>query len=107
MRRVLLGMLALGLMGAGEPAAPPMDSKERAYTIALICVVIAANDNDQAGGVRSLDAVRKMGKAKGYTNKRVSDDIGTMANVVGVQLRGEPATVVRNRSICRQLGLIG
>jgi hypothetical protein len=105
MRRVIFGMLALGLMGAGEPAQP-MSQNERAYTITLTCSAIAANDNDQAGSTRSIDAARKMAKALGYSTKRLSSDLITMASVVGVQLRDEPAKVDRNRGICRQLGLV-
>lgn len=105
MRRVLLVLLAFGLTGAGEAAPKPMSKNERAYTITLICVAISANENTE--DIRSIDAARKMSKTLGYDNKRLSRDIGTMASVVGVQLRDEPATVDRNRGICRQLGLLG
>ena len=107
MRGVILPIVALALMGAGRPAPQPMSQNERAYTITLICYVISANDRDAAGNARSLDAARKMATALGYSNERLSHDIGTMVSVVGVQLRNEPATVDRNRGICRQLGLIG
>jgi hypothetical protein len=105
MQRVILGMLALGLMGAGAPAQP-MSQNERAYTITLICNAIAANDNDQSGSTRSIDAARKMAKALGYSTKRLSSDLITMASVVGVQLRDEPAKVEHRRGVCRQLGLL-
>lgn len=107
MRRVFLVLLAFGLAGAGEAAPQPMNKNERAYTITLICAVLASRDKNDADTQRTMDAVRKMGKAKGYASKKVSGDLITMASVVGVQLRDEPATVERNRGICRQLGLIG
>ena len=107
MRRVFLVLLAFGLTGAGEAAPQPMSKNERAYTITLICAVLAARHKNDVDIQRTMDAVRKMGKAKGYTNKKVSGDLITMASVVGVQLRDEPATVERNRGICRQLGLLG
>jgi hypothetical protein len=106
MRGLFLPILALGLMGAVTPAAQPMTKNERAYTITLICVTIAANDRDDASYQRSLDAVRKMATALGYTTKRLSNDLITMASVIGVQLRDEPAKVEHSRGICRQLGLL-
>ena len=105
MRRVFLVLLAFCLAGAGEAAPKPMSKNERAYTITLICVAISANEN--TGDIRSIDAARKMAKTLGYKNERLSRDMLTMASVVGVQLRDEPATVDRNRAICRQLGLVG
>jgi hypothetical protein len=105
MRGVFLALLAFGLTGAGEAAPKPMSKNERAYTITLICVAISANEN--TGDIRSIDAARKMAKTLGYKNERLSRDMLTMASVVGVQLRDEPATVDRNRAICRQLGLVG
>lgn len=107
MRGVFLVLFAFGMTGAGEAAPQPMDSKERAYTITLICAIVAAHDKNDTDIQRTMDAVRKMGKAKGYPNKKISGDLITMASVVGVQLRDEPATVERNRGICRALGLIG
>ena len=106
MRGLLLPMMALALIGAGAPPKQSMDPKERTYTITLICSAIAANDNDKAGSARSIDAARKMARALAYSTKRLSSDLGTMASVVGVQLRDEPATVDRNRGVCRQLGLL-
>ena len=107
MRRVFLVLLAFGLTGASEAASPPMSKNERAYTITLICAVLASRDKNDVDIQRTMGAVRKMGKAKGYASKKVSGDLITMASVVGVQLRNEPATVDHNRGICRQLGLLG
>jgi hypothetical protein len=106
MRGFLLPIMALALIGAGEPPKQPMDPKERTYTITLICSAIAANDNDQAGSARSIDAARKMAGALAYSTKRLSSDLITMASVVGVQLRDEPAKVEHSRGVCRQLGLL-
>ena len=107
MRRVFLVVMAMGLVGAAKAAPQPMSKNERAYTITLICAVLASRDKNDADIQRTMDAVRKMGKAQGYANKKVSGDLITMASVVGVQLRNEPATVDHNRGICRQLGLLG
>jgi hypothetical protein len=106
MRAVFLAIVAFGIMGGAEAAPQPMSKNERAYTITLICV-LAARDKNDADIQRTMDAVRKMGKTKGYADKKVSGDLITMASVVGVQLRDEPTTVDRNRGICRQLGLLG
>jgi hypothetical protein len=106
MRRVVLVVMAMGLMSAAKAAPQPMSQKERTYTITLICVAVAANDRDETGSARSLDAARKMASVLGYGNARLSKDLGTMASVVGVQLRNEPAKVDRNRGVFRQLGLL-
>jgi hypothetical protein len=106
MRAVFFGLLALGLTATASVAQQPMSQNERAYTITLICNAIAANDNDRAGSARSIDAARKMAKALGYSSKRLSNDLITMASVVGVQLRDEPAKVERSRAVCRQLGFL-
>ncbi len=106
MRWLLLPIAALGLMGAGTPANQPMSQQERTYTITLICVTIAANDRDDAGHQRSLDAARRMATALGYNNDRLGHDLIGMANVIGVQLRNEPAKVEHSRAVCRQLGLL-
>lgn len=47
-----------------------------------------------------------MATALGYSTERLSSDLITMASVVGVQLRDEPATVEHRRAVCRQLGLL-
>lgn len=104
----LLGLVAAVAVIGRAPAqtTAPMNANERAYTIALICVAVAANDNDAAGGLRSINASRKMAKALGYGQSRLSRDLATMASVVGDQLRKEPEKVERHRGVCRQLGLI-
>ena len=107
MRRLLLPIAGIGLMAAAPQASrAPMSAKERTYTITLICYSISANDDDQAGNAKSLDAARKMARALRYSDERLSRDLFTMASVVGLQLRDEPDTVARNRGICRQLGLL-
>lgn len=105
MRRVLLGVLALGLMGAGTPQNQPMEPKVRAYTLSLMCYVVAVHDQKEADTTRNLDAVRKMGKVLGYTDKRVSDDIWTMTNVVGDQIRRDPNSINVRRDTCRKVQL--
>jgi hypothetical protein len=106
MRRNIVGMLALCLAAAPSLAQQPMSQNERAYTITLICNAIAANDNDHAGSTRSIDAARRMATALGYSIEQLGHDLITMASVVGVQLRDEPAKVEHSRAVCRQLGLL-
>ena len=106
MRGMLVGVLVMGLTATASLAEQPMSQNERAYTITLICNAIAASDNDYEGSARSIDAARKMAKALGYSSKRLSSDLITMASVVGVQLRDEPAKVEQRRAVCRQLGLL-
>jgi hypothetical protein len=108
MRKALLAVLMMVAMtGAiSARAQQPMSKDERAYTITLICAAIAANDRDDAGSQRSIEAARKMAAALGYSSKKLSSDLITMASVVGVQLRDEPAKVEQRRGICRQLGLL-
>lgn len=106
MRVAVVGLLALGLATSGSVAQQPMSQNERAYTVTLVCVTIAANDRDDAGHQRSLDAARRMATVLGHDLDRLSHDLITMASVVGVQLREEPAKVAQSRAICRQLGLL-
>lgn len=107
MRKALLAVLMMVAAGtASAKAQQPMTKNERAYTITLICVAIAANDRDDAGSQRSIEAARKMARALGYSLDRLSKDLLTMAKVVGVQLRDEPAKVEQSRTVCRQLGLL-
>lgn len=106
MRGVIIGLLAMGLAATASSAQQPMSQNDRAYTITLICVTISANDQDDSGHQRSLDAARRMATALGYNNDRLGHDLITMASVVGVQLRDEPAKVEHSRAVCRQLGLL-
>lgn len=107
MRGMILAAAMVLAMGAvAVPAQQPMSQNERAYTITLICSAIAANDNDPTGSARSIDAARRMATALGYSTERLSNDLITMASVVGIQLRDEPATVEHRRTVCRQLGLL-
>jgi hypothetical protein len=106
MQGVIIGLLAMGLTATASVAQQPMSQNERAYTITLICNAIAANDNDHAGSARSIDAARRMATALGYSTERLSSDLITMASVVGVQLRDEPAKVEHSRAVCRQFGLL-
>lgn len=103
---VLAAAMVLASGAVAVPAQQPMSQNERAYTITLICAVLAANGRNDADIQRTINAVRKVGTTMGYSNKKVSSDLGTMASVVGVQMRDEPATVDRNRGVCRQLGLL-
>lgn len=106
MRKAIWAVLALGLLASASHGQQPMSKDERAYTITLMCNAIAASDSDYEGSARSMEAARKMAKALGYNSKRLSSDLITMASVVGVQLRDEPAKVAQRREVCRQLGLL-
>ena len=114
MRRVILGMVATALMGAAPlvkpasaaPAKPSQAANERAYDVTLVCYVVAVDGNNQSDHARALDGVRKMAKALGYDNKRMSDDIFKMVNVLGAKTRSDPTAITRNREGCRKLGLV-
>lgn len=116
MRRAILAVAVLALASVtstvsatravAQTAQQPMSQNERAYTITLICSAIAANDNDHEGSARSLEAARRMAQVLGYGTERLSSDLITMASVVGVQLRDEPAKIEQRRTVCRQLGLL-
>lgn len=105
MRRVLLVLSTVGIMAAAPPKKTTMDPKERAYTLTLMCVAVAASDQKESDGLRSINAARKMGKAIGHSEKRVSDDIWTMVNVVGDQLHSKPSSLNDRREICRRMQL--
>jgi hypothetical protein len=105
----LLGIIALDAViqraHAATVAKPPMAPKERAYTLTLMCIAVAANDRNEEDGIHAMDAARKMGRAMRYSEKRVSDDIWTMTNVVGDQLHRDPTSIDSKREICRKIQL--
>lgn len=87
--------------GAATPA-----SNDRAYTLTLMCAGVAGYDKNDADITRTMAAVRKMAKAKGYDTKRVSSDAIEMAQVLGDDLRNNPNSMDENRALCRKLKLI-
>lgn len=103
---VLVLLDALITQAHAEPTAKrPMSASERAYTLALMCVAVAANDQKDADYQRSLDAVRKMAKQQGYSDNRLSQDIWTMTNVIGDSLHKDPKAIDEKRELCRRLSL--
>lgn len=109
-RRAHIGIVAsfglLAAMAGSQASATEMAPKDRAYTLALMCYAFASEYGTEADGLRTQEAVSKMGRAQGYSRKRISSDSITMASVVGVQIRDDPSSVERNRAICRKLKLI-
>lgn len=101
-------LLALDWAIQHAHAAPSqtMVAKDRAYTMTLICAVVASHDKIDADILRTMDAVRKMGKARGYGNTKVARDMIQAANVLGVEMRDDPGSMDRNRAICQKLGLV-
>ena len=86
--------------------APPMSSNERAYTLTLMCTALASEYGNDADKLRTMDAARKMARAQGYDDRRLSRDVITMASVVGAKLHDNPNAMDENRLICRRLGLV-
>ena len=83
----------------------PMSAKERAYTLTVMCTVVAAHDNSDRDHTRALDAARKMAKVLGYAEMRLAHDLIATANVLGDDLRSDPNAIARNREICQRLQL--
>lgn len=107
-RLILAAAAASTLMVVAGPAmAQSAASNDRAYTLTLMCTTVASVYGTDADKQRSLDAARKMARAQGYSVKRLSDDLGTMANVLGDKDRDHPDEVQRDREICRRMGLLG
>ena len=111
MRRVLLVVIAMGLMSAGEAApqtiaTPAIAANQRAYDVTLVCYVVAVDGKNESDHARALDGVRKLARALGYNSKRMSVDISKMVAVLGAKVRSDPYAITRNREGCRKLGLI-
>jgi len=102
-----LGLLAGAFLCCTATAAPPDDANQHAYTLTLMCVSVAGHEGNQADKLRAMDALRKMQRAMGYSNRHLADDMVDMAQVLGVKMRNDPGLMPRNREICRKLGLIG
>jgi hypothetical protein len=83
------------------------DAQQRAYTLSVVCWVVASYYRDEADIHRTTDALRKMGSAMGYDNARTSKDAVEMASALGVELRRDPEAMQRHRTACRKLGLVG
>ena len=81
-------------------------AQKRAYTLSLMCWVVASHYQNEADILRTADAMRKMGAAMGYDNARTAKDVTTMASVLGVELRNDPGSMARHRASCRQIGLV-
>lgn len=107
MRGAFVAMVAVALPGAAMAAPTKSQASERAYTLSLMCSAVAANDGEQADYSRTFDAVRKTGRKLGHSEARISQDVLTMAQVVGDRAHRDPSSLDGNREICRKLGLIG
>lgn len=109
MRRVFLvvGILMVASAASGNAPlkSPTAASNERAYTLTLMCAVIASTGTNDADKVRTMDAARKMAKASGQTRDRLSKDLITMANVLGNEARTDASAMERRRQNCRKIGL--
>lgn len=94
------------VVAAGPVMGQSAASNDRAYTLTLMCTAVASEFGTDADKQRSLDAARKMARAQNYSDRRLSDDLGTMANVVGDKARDHPDEVQHDREICRRMGLV-
>jgi hypothetical protein len=108
-RTIYVGMIvAIGVATTiAVPSQAHSADDEQAYSLALMCYAFASGYGSQADGLRTQDAVKKMGRVNGYSPRRITDDTFTMVRVVGDQIRADPSSVDRNRAICRRLKLIG
>ena len=97
---------AIALCSAAPSPAATQPQNDRAYTLTLMCAVVASHYGGDADIHRTMDAARKMGKAKGYAGKRVSDDLVTMSGALGAELRNNPTSMDENREVCRKLKLV-
>jgi hypothetical protein len=102
--RLLLAVAASALVAATPPAT---SSNERAYTLTLMCTAIASEYGNDADKHRAMDAATKMARAQGYSDKRLANDMISMASVVGDQIHNQSSQVSQNREICRRIGLVG
>ena len=105
MRGVFLVVMGFGLIGAAASTKQPASANERAYTLTLMCAVVASTGTNDADKLRAMDAARKMAKANGQTTDRLSKDLITMANVLGNEARSDASAIERRRQNCRKLGL--
>lgn len=110
MRRALFAIACVAsvVSGAIAPvaAAAPTTAQKHAYTLSVVCWVVAAHYRNEADIHRTTDALRKMGTAMGYDNGRTAKDVTAMASALGVELRNDPRAMERHRASCRQLGLV-
>jgi len=112
MKRV--GLFTVIALACAAPSAPASEAsadaravaQKRAYTLSLMCWVVASHYQNEADILRTADAMRKMGAAMGYDNARTAKDVTTMASVLGVELRKDPGSMARHRASCRQIGLV-
>jgi outer membrane scaffolding protein for murein synthesis (MipA/OmpV family) len=104
---VVMMMVASAVSAKAQQKLPTALVNDRAYTVTLMCAMVAATGSSDDDKVRTMQAARKMAKAKGHGLDRLSKDLGTMANVAGDRLRSNPNALDEDRAICRKLGLIG
>lgn len=98
----LLCALAVPVAHAQQPTA-----NERAYTVALMCSVVAAHYASDADIHRTADALRRMARVLGHDSRKTAADVVQMANVLGSEMRSDPASMDRTRTACRRAGLVG
>lgn len=89
----------------GGSASAEQTASEKAYTLTLMCQVVASHFDDQPAFRKAADAARKMGRTQGYTDKKISKDFFTMTEVLGVRERDQPGTLDSDRDGCRKIGL--
>ncbi len=103
-RRLILAS-ALALIGS-PASAQTAASNDRAYTLTVMCSVVASHYGADADILRTADAVRKMQRVMGYDTKRVADDSIKIASALGSELRNNPQLMEGHRAVCRQLKLL-
>lgn len=86
-------------------ASAEQSASEKAYTLTLMCQVVAAHFDDQPAFRKAADAARRMGRTQGYSDEKISKDAFTMTEVLGVREREQPGTLDADRDGCRKIGL--
>jgi hypothetical protein len=105
MRRVILVLLAVGLMGGNASAQQSMSANERAYTLTIMCAAVAKHYGNNADHMRALDASNKMAKVLQYSFTRYTLDLEGADKVLAKQHRSDPGRITKRRELCRQLQL--
>ena len=104
--RLAIGIAAAGLALAPTGRASAEDSPaEKAYTLALMCTVVAAYFKDDAASLKAMGAADKIGAQLGYDRPRRSTDLSNMARTLGTERSGDAGSWERHRAVCRKIGM--
>ncbi len=106
MRWTAAFMALAALASTNASTAQTPNSNKSAYTITLICAVVASESKNDADIQRTMEAARKMGRVQGFDTARVSSDLTKMAGALGVERRSDPNAAARDRALCQRMKLV-